>query len=156
MRIEKAAPSNLSQIVALIKEFAEFEKLADVCKITEADLSAAVFGDASFAHCLVAFDGETCVGYAVFYPVFKTFRGEPSMFLEDLYVSPKMRGRGFGSALLSEVARCAKSRGLVRMDWQALKWNQPAIDFYGKLGAEADDENLDFRLRGASFERLAS
>jgi GNAT superfamily N-acetyltransferase len=67
-----------------------------------------------------------------------------------------MRGKGLGLAMLKAVARAAKEQGFVRMDWQALKWNEPAINFYKNLDAESDDENLDFRLRGASFEKLAS
>jgi GNAT superfamily N-acetyltransferase len=119
-------------------------------------LREAVFGANRFAHCLVAESHGELVGYAIFFPVFKTFRGERSMFLEDLYVSPKMRGRGLGFALLKEVARIAKEQNCVRMDWQALKWNAPALEFYRNLGAESDDENLDFRLRGAAFEKLSA
>ncbi len=155
-RIEKAAPENISQIVALIKEFAEFEKLLHVCEVSEKDLRAAIFGENCFVNCLVAFADETCVGYAIFYPVFKSFRGERSMFLEDLYVSPNVRGKGFGLKMLKDVARVALEQNCARMDWQALKWNAPAIKFYENLGAENDDENFDFRLRGAAFERLAA
>lgn len=155
-KVEKAALEHLPQIIELIKEFAEFEKLSHVCEVSENDLRAAIFGDESFVNCLIAFADETCVGYAIFYPTFKSFRGERSMFLEDLYVSPTMRGRGFGLEMLKEVARVSKKQNCARMDWQALKWNAPAIKFYANLGAENDDENLDFRLRGAAFERLAT
>lgn len=155
-RIEKAAPENISQIVAFVKEFAEFEKLSDVCAISEDDLRAAIFGADAFVNCLIAFADEQPIGYAIFYPVFKSFRGERSMFLEDLYVSPNVRGRGFGLKMLREVARISKNQNCARMDWQALKWNAPAINFYANLGAESDDENLDFRLRGAAFEKLSA
>jgi GNAT superfamily N-acetyltransferase len=156
LRIEKAAPKDVSQIVTLIREFAEFEKLSDFCEISEDDLHAAIFGDNSFVNCLVAFADNALVGYAMFYPVFKSFRGERSVFLEDLYVSPAMRGQGFGLKMLKEVARAAKQQNCARMDWQALKWNTPAIKFYKNLGARFQDENFDFNLRGAAFERLAS
>lgn len=155
-RIEKAAPENISLIVALIKEFAEFERLSHACTVSEEDLRAAIFGENSFVNCLVAFADDACVGYAIFYPAFKSFRGERSMFLEDLYVSPAMRGKGFGLKLLKEVARVSKNQNCARMDWQALKWNAPAIKFYENLGAESDDENLDFRLRSEAFENLAA
>lgn len=154
-QIKKATKENVSQIVKLIREFAEFEKLSDWCEVTEEKLNEAIFGANSFVQALVAFDDETCVGYALFFPVFKSFRGERSMFLEDLYVSPETRGRGLGLAMLKEVAKAAKAQGFVRMDWQALKWNAPAIDFYKNLGAETDDENFDFRLRGQNFNNLA-
>jgi GNAT superfamily N-acetyltransferase len=156
LRIEKAAPKDIPQIVALIGEFAEFEKLSDFCEVTESDLHAAIFGADAFVNCLVVFADDAFVGYAIFYPVFKSFRGERSMFLEDLYVSPTMRGQGFGLKMLKEVARAAKQQNCARMDWQALKWNAPAIKFYENLGAEFQDENLDFNLRGAAFERLAA
>jgi GNAT superfamily N-acetyltransferase len=155
-QILKPDRNHHSQIVELIREFAEFEKLSDWCAVTENDLNRAIFGPEAFVQALAAFAGETCVGYALFFPVFKSFRGERSIFLEDLYVSPEMRGKGLGLAMLREVGRAAKAQGFVRMDWQALKWNEPAVNFYKKLGAETDDENLDFRLRGENFEKLAS
>lgn len=159
MKNVKIFTSNLShipKIIELIKEFAEFEKLCQFCKVSENDLHEAIFGENKFVNCLVAESDDELVGYALFYPVFKSFRGERSMFLEDLYVSPKMRGKGLGLKMLREVARAAKEQNCVRMDWQALKWNIPAIEFYQNLGAKADDENLDFSLRGEDFTRLAS
>ncbi len=156
LRIEKAAPKDIPQIVALIGEFAEFEKLSEFCQVTENHLRETIFGKKRFVNCLVAFADDVSVGYALFYPVFKSFRGERSMFLEDLYVSPTMRGQGFGLKMLKEVARAAKQQNCARMDWQALKWNAPTIKFYENLGAEFQDENLDFNLRGAAFERLAA
>ena len=155
-QIKKAAQEDIPKIIELIKEFAEFEKLSAWCEVTENNLNRVIFGADAFVQALVAFTGESCVGYALFFPIFKSFRGERSIFLEDLYVSPTMRGKGLGLAMLKAVARAAKEQGFVRMDWQALKWNEPAINFYKNLDAESDDENLDFRLRGASFEKLAS
>ena len=151
-QIKKASEKDIPQIIVLIKEFAEFEKLSEWCEVTEKDLREAIFGENAFVQALVAFDRETCVGYALFFPVFKSFRGERSIFLEDLYVSPTMRGKGLGLAMLKEVTRTAKEQGFVRMDWQALKWNESAINFYKNLGAEYDDENFDFRLRGENFK----
>lgn len=156
LRVRSARAGDVTALAVLIREFAEFEKLSAWCEVTEEDLQQAMFGDKSFVQALVALAGRVYVGYAIFFPVFKSFRGERSIFLEDLYVTPNVRGNGLGFAMLAEVAKYASERGFTRMDWQALKWNQPAIDFYKKLGAETDDENLDFRLRGASFERLAS
>ena len=155
LRIRAARIEDISAIYILIGEFAEFEKLSDVCEVTENDLRGAIFGENKFAQALVALDGNRYVGYAIFFPVFKSFRGERSVFLEDLYVTPDLRGQGLGFVLLKEVAKRAQALGFVRMDWQALKWNEAAINFYKKLGAETDDENLDFRLRAAYFERLA-
>jgi GNAT superfamily N-acetyltransferase len=155
-QIQGATEKDIPQVIALIQEFAEFEELSEWCEITAEDLREAVFTPNAFVQLLVAFAGERCVGYAMFFPIFRSFRGERSIFLEDIYVSPEMRGKGLGLAMLKEVARAAKAQGFVRMDWQALKWNEPAINFYKNLGAELDDENFDFRLRGAEFEKLAS
>ena len=149
---EKAVES----VLELIREFAEFEKLSEWCEVSENDLREVIFGENKFVNCLVAESENEIAGYAIFFPVFKSFRGERSMFLEDLYISPKLRGQGFGLKMLKEVARIAKHQNCVRVDWQALKWNKSAIEFYKNLGAETDDENLDFRLRGEAFEKLAS
>lgn len=156
VEIKKAIEKFIPQILELLREFAEFEKLSEYCKVSENDLREALFGENKFAHCLVAESGDELVAYAIFFPVFKTFRGERSMYLEDLYVSPKMRGQGLGLKMLKEVARIAKEENCVRMDWQALAWNAPAIDFYKKLGASIDDGNLDFSLRGADFCKFAA
>lgn len=151
-----ARAADVPAIAVLIKEFAEFEKLSNRCEVTDNDLHQAIFGKASFVQALVALSGNIYVGYALFFPVFKSFRGEYSIFLEDLYVTPEKRGNGLGFVMLAEVAKYAKAQGFARMDWQALKWNTPAIDFYKNLGAETDDANLDFCLRGEGFDRLAS
>jgi GNAT superfamily N-acetyltransferase len=153
--VREARAEDMSAIALLISEFAEFEKLSDWCEVTENDLHQAIFGKGSFVQSLVALDANRYVGYAIFFPVFKSFRGERSVFLEDLYVTPDLRGQGLGFVMLREVAKYAKAQGFDRMDWQALKWNEPAVNFYKNLGAEFDDENLDFRLRGAAFEKLA-
>ena len=158
MKIEtkKVEEKDIPQIIRLISEFAEFEKLSEWCQITEDDLREAIFGNSAFVQARAAYADGKCVAYALFFPVFKSFRGERSIFLEDLYVSPEMRGKGLGLRMLKEVAQAAKAQNFVRMDWQALKWNEAAINFYKNLGAETDDENLDFRLRGENFDRLAS
>lgn len=155
LSVREANAADIRAIALLILEFAEFEKLDQWCEVTENDLHEAIFGGQSFVQALVAMDGNRYVGYALFFPVFKSFRGERSIFLEDLYVTPELRGNGLGFVMLREVAKYAKEQGFSRLDWQALKWNEAAINFYVNLGAETDDENLDFRLRGAAFEELS-
>lgn len=152
--ISTAKANDVLAVLALIREFAEFENLIHWCEVSENDLREAIFGADKFVNCLIAESENSIVGYAFFFPIFKSFRGERSMFLEDLYISPAMRGQGLGLKMLAEVARNAKLQNCVRMDWQALKWNSAAIEFYKNLGAETDDENFDFRLRGAAFEKL--
>ena len=155
LTVREAKPTDVPAIALLIREFADFEKLTQWCEVTEADLREAIFGKHSFVQALVAMDGNRYAGYALFFPVFKSFRGERSIFLEDLYVTPDLRGNGLGFVMLREVAKYAQRQGFARLDWQALKWNEAAINFYKNLGAETDDENLDFRLRGAAFEELS-
>ena len=152
--VREARKTDVPAIAILIREFAEFEKLAHWCEVTEDDLHEAIFGKKSFVQALVAMAGDRYAGYALYFPIFKSFRGERSIFLEDLYVTPDLRGNGLGFVMLREVAKYAKERGFARMDWQTLKWNESAINFYKNLGAESDDENFDFRLRGAAFNNL--
>jgi GNAT superfamily N-acetyltransferase len=153
--VRPARAEDVAAIVLLIREFAEFEKLSAWCEVTEANLQEAIFGENSFVQALIALSENQYVSYALFFPVFKSFRGERSVFLEDLYVTPDLRGQGLGFVMLREVAKYAQEQGFARLDWQALKWNEAAIEFYKNLGAESDDENFDFRLRGAAFEKLA-
>lgn len=155
LTVREAKSADVPAIRLLIQEFAEFEKLSDWCEVTETDLHEAIFGERKFVQALVAMDANRYAGYALFFPVFKSFRGERSVFLEDLYVTPDLRGLGLGFVMLREVASYARKNGCSRLDWQALKWNEAAINFYKNLGAESDDENFDFRLRGAAFETLA-
>ena len=155
LTVREAKSADVPAIALLIREFAEFEKLTEWCEVTETDLHEAIFGQQNFVQALVAMADNRYVGYALYFPVFKSFRGERSIFLEDLYVTPDLRGNGLGFVMLREVAVYAKKQGFARLDWQALKWNEAAINFYKNLGAETDDENFDFRLRGAAFEELS-
>lgn len=154
--VRAAEERDLTAIAVLIREFAEFENLTAWCEVTEDDLHTAIFGKKGFVQSLVALSDGRYIGYALFYPTFKSFRGERSIFLEDLYVTPDFRGNGLGFVMLREVAKYAKEEGFVRMDWQALKWNTSAVKFYESIGAEHDDENFDFRLRGQAFAELAN
>ena len=154
--VRAAEETDVAAIAILIREFAEFEKLSAWCEVTDDDLHTAIFGEKSFVQSLVALSDGRYIGYALFYPTFKSFRGERSIFLEDLYITPDMRGNGLGFVMLREIAKYAKEQGYFRMDWQALKWNASAVKFYENLGAEYDDENFDFRLRGQAFAELSN
>jgi ribosomal protein S18 acetylase RimI-like enzyme len=153
--IKPAAENNISQIIALIQEFAEYENLSDFCEVTEERLNIALFGDAKVAEAIIAFSGETPIAYAVFYPNFASFRGQRGLYLEDIYIKQQFRGRGFGEAMLRHIARIGKERGCERIDFQVLEWNAPAIKFYEKLGATRDAEERHFRFVGESFAELA-
>ena len=156
LSINKVKATDLKNVVSLLREFAEFENLLDEFLVTEEKLNNVFFGEWAFVECLVGFADDEMVAYAIFFPILRTFRGDPSIYLEDLYVKQNYRSKGYGLKMLKAVAKYAKDNGYVRMDWQALNWNTPAIDFYKKLGAESDDEQLDFRLIGEAFEKLAS
>ena len=153
--VRAAEARDITAMAILIREFAEFEKLLAWCEVTEDNLHEAIFASKSFVQALIALSDGRYVGYALFYPTFRSFRGERSIFLEDLYVTPDLRGNGLGFVMLQKVAKYAKAEGCLRMDWQALKWNAPAVKFYESIGAEYDDENFDFRLRGQAFAELA-
>lgn len=157
MNIRKADSEDLPQIVAMMREFAEFENLLGEFSLDVERLSATAFGERAFVRLLVAAEAENnLMGFALLYPKFASFRGERSLYLEDLYVRKDARGRGFGLALLKTAAKMAKAEGFARLDWQALKWNTPAIDFYHKIGAQSDESNINFRLIGEDFEKLAA
>jgi GNAT superfamily N-acetyltransferase len=154
--IKNAAEKDLPAVISLLSEFADFEKLEHEFSITEESLRQAVFGEKAFVYLLIAIAKNELIGFALLYPKFASFRGERSLYLEDLYVCPEKRGKGLGLAMLKKAANLAKENGFQRLDWQTLKWNTPAIDFYQKIGAESDDGNINFRLVGRNFENLAS
>jgi GNAT superfamily N-acetyltransferase len=155
--IRKAALQDLEQVVELMREFAEFEKLLHDFSLTEKDLREVVFGEKAFVYLLVAASADDELeAFALLYPRFASFRGERGLYLEDLYVRQNLRGKGLGLKMLKAAARIAKAEGFQRLDWQALKWNTPAIEFYDKIGAEADAGNINFRLIESDFENLAA
>jgi len=156
IKIRKTEIEDLPQIIDLMQEFAVFENLEDSFFVTEEKLSEAFFGENSFAKSLVAHSENEMIAFAIGFPVLKTFRGERSFYLEDLYIKTEFRGKGFGFEMLKAVAKLAKEENCVRMDWQALDWNVNALEFYKKIGAEADSGNVDFRLIEEKFDQLAS
>lgn len=154
--IRKIAPDDLETVIALIREFAEFENLADYFEATEQKLAAALFGENSTVEGLLAFDDQVPAGYALFFPNFSSFRAHRGIYLEDIYVSDKYRGQGLGEKLLREIARIAKERGFERIDFNVLDWNQAAIDFYFRLGAVRSDDERHFKFDASAFRELAS
>ncbi len=154
---EAGAAADLAAVYRLVCELAEYEKLP--MKVDEAGFVAG-FEGAIHVGCALAVEVsggvETPVGYMVWYPTFSTFRGQSRVFLEDLYVRPESRGRGYGKAMLGALAGETRRLGCGVMHWQVLGWNEPAIGFYRSLGAEVDATWLDCRCEGESLERLAS
>ena len=152
--IRTATEADTPQILSLLKEFAEFEKLSQFCEVTAERLHAGIFAEDSVAEAIVAAIGETVIAYAVFYPNFSTFRGQKGLYLEDLYISPDGRGKNLGENMLKYIARLGRSRGFERIDFQVLNWNSAAIGFYKKLGAVVDETESHFKFTDDAFKKL--
>ncbi|MCS6919225.1 MAG: GNAT family N-acetyltransferase [Fimbriimonadales bacterium] len=156
-RIEAARPSDLPSLLQLIRQLAEYERRLEQVVATEADLERALFGERPVAEALLAWRGEQAVGYALFYPVFSTFRGRAALYLEDVYVSPEARGQGVGLAFMRALAQIATQRGYDRLEWSVLEWNTPALEFYKKLGAIPKETGwVGYMLTGKALEVMAS
>lgn len=153
--IRKAAADDVETIISLMRDFAAFEQLSDYLTITEELLTDALFGDASFVEAFVAEADGAIAGYAIFYPHFSSFRGQKGYYLEDIYIDEKYRGRGLGEAMLREIAKMGAARGFVRIDFQVLAWNTPAIDFYKSLRAAIDDDERHFKFTDEAFKALS-
>jgi len=153
--IRKAEPRDVPQILQLIRELADYEKAPGQAVATEADLLVDGFGPLPRYSCLMAeWEGATA-GFALYFHNYSTWQGRWGLYLEDLFVRPRHRGRGVGKALLVELARIAVREGCGRFQWQVLDWNTPAMEFYEKLGARALKEWMTMRIDGEALERLA-
>lgn len=154
-KITPATEHDVPLILSLIRELAEYEKLAHEVCATEAQLRETLFGERSVAEVVIAaLDGQPA-GFAVFFPNYSTFLGRPGLYLEDLFVRPEARGFGLGRLLIEYLARLAVDRGWGRLEWRVLDWNQPSIDFYKKLGAQPLDDWTVFRVTGEALHKLA-
>ncbi len=142
-------------LLRMIREFAEFERLSHTFAATEEGLRAALFGPRPVAEAIIGWMGDEAIGFAVFFPTFSTFAGRTGMYLEDLYVGPHWRRRGVGRKLLANVARVAAARGCTQMNWSVLDWNELALNFYRRLGAEPVKDWAGYGLAGEAFSRLA-
>jgi GNAT superfamily N-acetyltransferase len=156
LELRAATPADVPDIRSLIRELAEYEREPHQAIATEADLLRDGFGPQPRYHCLLArWDGQVA-GFVFYFHNYSTWQGRWGLYLEDLFVRPEYRGNGIGKALLVELARIAVEKGCGRFQWQVLDWNQPAIDFYEKLGAKALREWITMRVDGDALERLAA
>jgi GNAT superfamily N-acetyltransferase len=155
-RIAAARPPDVPAVLAMIRGLAEFERLAHLCVATESQLSDALFAQDSTVEVVVAWEGDEAAGFALFFPNFSTFLGRPGLYLEDLFVRPQFRGRGYGRALLIHLARLAVERGCGRFEWAVLDWNEPAIGFYRALGATVLPDWRITRVTGNALAALAT
>lgn len=161
LTLRPARPTDVTVILALIRELADYERLAHEIEASEDDLHRALFGAAPrvFADVAEWCDGATetqVVGFALGFYTFSTFKGRHGLHLEDLFVRPSHRGRGIGQALLVNLARRCVREGLGRLEWSVLDWNAPAIEFYRRLGAATHAEWVLQRVTGAALQALAS
>lgn len=155
-RIRFATAADVPQILAFVRELAEYEREPDAVLATEPMLEAALFGPRPAAEAVIAEDAEgKALGFALFFQNFSTWTGLPGLYLEDLYVTPAARGAGVGKALLRHLADIAVTRGYARFEWSVLDWNQPAIDFYRAMGAVGMEEWTVQRVTGEALHALA-
>jgi GNAT superfamily N-acetyltransferase len=155
-RIERATERDVPLILRLITGLAEYEKLAHEMTATEEGLRQTLFGPRPAAEVVIGYAGDEPAGFALFFPNYSTFLGQPGLFLEDLFVRPEWRGHGFGRALITHLAKLAVERGCGRLEWTVLDWNEPAIGFYKSLGAKLMDGWSIFRVTGDALQDLAS
>jgi len=142
-------------ILQLIRDLATYERAPSEVAATEEQLVDVLFGERPVAEVLLAFEDEMPIGFAVFFHNFSTWVGRPGLYLEDLFVKPEARGKGYGRALLIHLAKIARDRGCGRMEWAVLDWNEPAIRFYKKIGAVPMKEWRIFRLTTDGIAKLA-
>ena len=154
-RIRPAVEDDVLLVLALIRELAEYERLADQVTATESDIREALFGRVPGAEAVIAMAGERPAGFALYFHNFSTFAGKRGLYLEDLYVRPEHRGRGVGRRLLRHLARLARERGCRRFEWAVLDWNEPAVRFYRRIGAAPMDGWTVYRVTGDALDRLA-
>ena len=154
--LRAATPADIPQILTFIKGLALYERAPHEVTATPEGLLRDGFGPQPFYHCLIAEDDGAPAGFALFFFNYSTWKGQPGVYLEDLYVEPEFRGRGIGKALLKRVAAFAVDRGCQRLQWEVLDWNTPAIDFYRAMGAEFLDEWRNVRISGEPLTRLAA
>src|SRR5436853_6717366 len=153
--IRAATISDVAVILELIRALATYERAPEQVTATEELLKETLFGKKPGAEVLLLFEKDLPAGFALFFHNFSTWIGRPGIYLEDLFVRPDRRGKGYGRALLVELAKIARERNCGRLEWAVLDWNEPAIQFYLKLGAKAQHEWTVFRLTRDEIAKLA-
>jgi GNAT superfamily N-acetyltransferase len=153
--LRPATPADLPAILACIQGLAEYERLAHECVATESRLRDTLFGTTPAAEVVLAFAGDELAGFALWFQSYSTFLAKPGLYLEDLFVYPRFRGRGLGRQLLRHLARVAVERDYGRLEWSVLDWNVDAIGFYRSIGAELLGDWRRCRLAGDALPALA-
>ncbi len=155
LAIRRATEQDVPVLLEFIRELAQYERLTHLLSVTGAQLAPELFGESAHVEALLGHCGGEPAAFAVYFHNFSTFLGRKGLYLEDLYVRPAYRRRGYGRAMLVELARIAHERGCGRFEWTVLDWNKPAIDFYRSLGADLLEDWRICRVTGAALQRLA-
>jgi len=154
MNIRPARKEEVGIVLQLIHDLAHYEKAPDEVEATEKELLTTIFAEEPRVFCdLVEVDGDIA-GMAIWFLNYSTWQGKHGIYLEDLFIKPEFRGRGFGKALLQHLARICEEKGYGRFQWWVLDWNSPAIEFYRSLGAVAMDEWTVYRVSGEALRDL--
>ena len=155
VKIIKGAESDIPDMLYFIKQLAIYEKLEHEAVATSELLKKNLFSEDPFAEVIFILEDEVKVGFALYFKNFSTFLGLPGIYLEDLFVLPEYRGKGYGKKLIIHIAKIAVSRGYGRFEWSVLDWNTPAIDFYRSIGATPMEEWTVQRMTGEALKKLA-
>ena len=155
INVRAATSDDIQTILRFVKDLARYEKAEHEVIATEELLARTLFGEPRYAEALIAEYRSEPVGFAVYFYSYSTWLSQPGLYLEDLYVMPEYRSYGAGKALLNTLAQIALDRGCGRFEWSVLDWNEPAINFYERLGAEAQSEWIKYRLSGKPLTDLA-
>lgn len=153
--IRPAQPADASLIYSLVRELAEYERLAHAVDSTEQEIATALFGPQPRVFCHIAEWDGTPVGFALWFLNFSTFRGRHGLFLEDLFVRPAFRGKGIGKALMRRLARHCVEQSYTRFEWAVLNWNEPSIKFYRAIGADVLDDWMICRMDDKALAKFA-
>ncbi len=154
--IRYAVTEDAPRILQLIKDLAEYERVPLEAKATLEQIEETIFADKPTAFCHVAEDNGLVVGISIWFLNYSTWLGKPGIYLEDLYIDPAYRSKGYGLALLKELGKICVERDYERLQWWVLDWNEPSIEFYKSLGAVPMDEWTVFRVSGQALKKLGS
>ena len=154
LQFRYAKEKDTALILQFIRELADYEKMLDEVVATEEILKEWIF-EKNKAEVIFVLENDVEVGFALFFHNFSTFLGRSGVYLEDLYVQPAYRGKGYGKGLLKKLAQIAVERGCGRLEWWCLDWNRPSIDFYRSMGAEPMDDWTVYRVAGDTLQKLA-
>jgi GNAT superfamily N-acetyltransferase len=152
LSIRPARPQDAGLILILLTELAAFEKLT--ITLTQEEIAFDFFGLSPRIECEIAFEGDTAVGLTTYYWTYATFRAARRLYVEDLFIRPDFRGRGYGKSLLQYLARKGLAAGAARLEWQVLDWNAPAIAFYRGIGAHPHEGWYTYWLEGNAMKTL--